>query len=104
LYVETVAALAQAERMDRITHREHNAAIVSLNDLWREFDLLETDDQVIGRAAELARLQALRGYDAVHCASAELIPDPDLIVASGDKRLLAACADLGMVTADVNPS
>ncbi|MDX6235284.1 MAG: uncharacterized protein QOG10_99 [Kribbellaceae bacterium] len=44
---------------------------------------------------------SLRGYDAVHCAAAEQVEE-DLVVAAGDQRLLAACAQLGISTADVN--
>lgn len=104
LYVEASAALAQAHRLSRLDGDEHRAGRRQLDQLWREFEIVEADRQIVDRAADLAYLQALRGCDAVHCASAELIPAPDLVVASGDKRLLAACADLGMVTADVKAS
>ncbi|MGH3939622.1 MAG: hypothetical protein ACRDTG_13525 [Pseudonocardiaceae bacterium] len=53
------------------------------------------------RAAHLAHHCALRGYDAVHCASAEQLDDDDLVVAAGDQKLLNACSSLGMATADV---
>jgi hypothetical protein len=46
-------------------------------------------------------MMSLRGYDAVHCAAAEQVEE-DLVVAAGDQRLLAACAQLGISTADVN--
>lgn len=99
LYVEAAAALARARRMDRITDRNHRAALHSLDDLWRDFRVTEVDEVVIRRAAELADRHALRGYDAVHCASAERIADADLVVASGDKELLAACTELALATA-----
>jgi predicted nucleic acid-binding protein len=99
LYVEAAAALARARRMDRITERHHQAAVASLSDLWRDFRVVEVDDFVTRRAAELADRCALRGYDAVHCASAERIDAPDLVVASGDKEVLGACAELGLATA-----
>jgi predicted nucleic acid-binding protein len=99
LYVEAAAALARARRMGRITDRSHHAALQSLDDLWRDFRVTELDETVIRRAAELADRHALRGYDAVHCASAERIADADLVVASGDKDLLAACTELGLATA-----
>jgi uncharacterized protein len=102
LYAEASAALAQAERMDRIAADEHLGAIRSLEQLWPEFDLVEVDDAVVRRAAEIARSEALRGYDSVHCASADQVADADLIVASGDKKLLNACRSLGLTTADVN--
>lgn len=99
LYVEAAAALARARRMGRITDRNQRAALDSLDDLWRDFRVVEVDETVTRRAAELADLQALRGYDAVHCASAERIDAPDLVVASGDKDVLTACRELGLATA-----
>jgi uncharacterized protein len=53
-------------------------------------------------AAELADVLALRGYDAVHCASAGQFEDADFVVASGDKRLLDAWKSLGLATFDTN--
>ncbi len=44
---------------------------------------------------------ALRGYEAVHCASAEQLNDGDLAMATGDWKLRDACMSLGMATADV---
>ena len=70
--------------------------------MWAEFEVVEADSAVVGRAAELAYSEALRGYDAAHCASAEQVADDDLVVASGDRALLAACARLGMSTAATN--
>ena len=99
LYVEAAAALARARRINRITDRHHRAALHSLDDLWSDFQVTELDEVVIRRAAELADRLALRGYDAVHCASAERIADADLVVASGDKDLLAACTELALATA-----
>jgi uncharacterized protein len=102
LYVESAAALAQAERMGRIGAREHLAALRLLDQLWAEFQVVEADELLVSRAAELAKQVALRGYDAVHCASAEQVASDDLVVASGDRRLLIACAEIGLLTADTN--
>lgn len=98
LYVEAAAALARARRMGRITGANHRAAVVALDDLWRDFRVVEVDESMTRRAAELADRQALRGYDAVHCASAERISSADLVVASGDKELLTACTALALAT------
>jgi predicted nucleic acid-binding protein len=99
LYVEAAAALARARRIVRITDRNHRAALDSLDDLWRDFRVVEVDETVTRRAAELADRHALPGYDAVHCASAGRIDAPDLVVASGDKDVLAACTELALATA-----
>lgn len=64
--------------------------------------MAELDDVVVRRAAVLAHRFALRGYDAVHCASAEQLGDDDVVAASGDHRLLDAWTELGMTTFDSN--
>lgn len=99
-YVESAAALAQGLRMARLTKPQHRAALGLLDRLWPEFEVVEADDTVIVRGAELAYRFRLRGYDAVHAASAEQLDDHDLVVASGDRQLLNACIGLGMATAD----
>ncbi|WP_102145629.1 type II toxin-antitoxin system VapC family toxin [Mycobacterium hubeiense] len=102
LYIETAAALAQAERMGRLTEGEHLQARRRLNQLWSEMDVIEVDEQVVTKAADLAYRLALRGYDAVHAASAEQLEDEDVVSASGDERLLAAWLELGMATYNTN--
>jgi len=50
-------------------------------------------DAALARAAgELAERHALRGYDAVHLASAIAIDDPNLVMATWDRDLSAAAA------------
>ncbi|WP_406233484.1 type II toxin-antitoxin system VapC family toxin [Nocardia sp. NBC_01009] len=102
LYIETAAALAQAHRMARLRDAEYAACRHLLDQLWPQIEITEVDEALILRAAELADLLALRGYDAVHCASAEQVEDTDLVVASGDKRLLEAWKALGLATFDTN--
>lgn len=103
-YVEAAAALAQALRLRRLTHKSHQAAVRILDRMWDEFDVVDVDDQIVRRAAQLAYTCALRGYDAVHCASAEQLSDADLVVVTGDRKLLDACLSLGMAAADVTNS
>jgi predicted nucleic acid-binding protein len=102
LYVETAAALAQAGRMGRLTEGEHLQVLPRLGQMWSEMDVIEVDEQVVTRAADLAHRLALRGYDAVHAASAEQLDDDDVVAASGDQRLLTAWMELGMATYDTN--
>ncbi|OIN81361.1 type II toxin-antitoxin system VapC family toxin [Mycobacterium malmoense] len=96
LYVETAAALAQALRMGRLTAGEHVQARRSLDQMWSEMDVIEADEQLVLHAADLAHRLSLRGYDAVHCASAEQLDDDDVVAASADQRLLSAWLELGM--------
>jgi predicted nucleic acid-binding protein len=102
LYVEAAAALAQAHRMERLTDGQQERALELLDRLWAEVDVVEVDQPLVLAAAAAARRLAQRGYDAVHCASAEQLADDDLVAASGDRRLLAAWHELGIATYDVN--
>ena len=80
----------------------HRVCVANLEYFWPEVLPLEVDDRLVRRAAELAHRFGLRGYDAVQCASAEKIADGDLVAASGDVKLLAAWADLGIATFNPN--
>jgi uncharacterized protein len=103
-YVEAAAALAQAHRLGRLTLKEHADSLTRLDDLWEQINVVEVDDVLIRRAAELAALFGLRGYDAVHCASAEQLIDQDLVAAAGDSQFLDAWNSLGVATFDPNAS
>jgi uncharacterized protein len=89
-------------RLERLTRAGQQSALRILDELWAEFDVVEVADDIVHRAAQLAHTCALRGYDAVHCASAEQLYEDGLVVASGDRKVLDACAFLGMATADTN--
>ena len=50
-------------------------------------------------AGDLAQARALRGYDAVHLASALRVGDPDVVLVTGVGALLAAAGAEGLATA-----
>ncbi len=99
-YVEVAAALAQARRLERLTPREHNSALRGLDGLWSQMQIAEIDQTLVERAAELAQQFALRGYDAVHAASAEIVNGDGVVAGSGDRELLEAWRGLGVNTYD----
>jgi predicted nucleic acid-binding protein len=100
--VETHAALAQAHRMHRVDDAGLERARSTLVALWDQVDTLTPDTRILERAASLAYEYGLRGYDAVHCASAVELLDGDLVGVSGDHTLLAAWQALGLATADTS--
>ncbi len=102
MYIESAAALAQAHRMGRISPDQHTVSRQRLDTLWQQLDVVELDDAFVREAGTLAFDHALRGYDAAHCAAASLVNAPDVVAASGDKRLLAAWTSMGIATFDVN--
>ncbi|MFC4375703.1 type II toxin-antitoxin system VapC family toxin [Nocardia halotolerans] len=102
LYAESTAALAQAHRMGRLGAPELTAALRLRDDYWQQFEVLEADELLVQLAATFAQEHGLRGYDAVHCAAAAQLEDPDLVAASGDRKLLAAWKALGAAAFDTN--
>lgn len=101
LYVEAVAAVAQAERLGRISARQRRQGLHILDDLWECVDIVELDHALMGAAASMALTHGLRGYDAAHCAAAAAVSDRELVAASGDTRLLAAWRAEGLAVVDV---
>lgn len=100
LYVEASAVLTQARRTGRLTDEQWRGAIELLDGIWEHLDVVNVGEALVREAAELARHCDLGGYAAVHCASAGRFAGDDVVVISGDQRLLAACRQLGMATAD----
>jgi uncharacterized protein len=99
IYPEARAALAQAERLGRLTARHLRDAVTEFDSLFEEIDLVEVDDALARRAGELAEARRLRGYDAVHLAAADRVRDPNVVVIAGDGALLDAAAAEGMAVA-----
>lgn len=101
IYPEARAALAQAERLRRITARQLRDAVTAFDALLDEIDLVEVDDALARRAGELAEVRQLRGYDAVHLAAADRVRDPNVVVIAGDGTLLGAAVAEGMAVAEL---
>lgn len=101
-YVEVAAALAMAERRERLSAAEYDTAWTTFTEIWPDVDVIDVTSLVLSSAGAFARSLALRGYDAVHCASAAAVSDPDLVSVSGDSGLLGAWRRLGMAVLDTN--
>jgi predicted nucleic acid-binding protein len=101
VYPEARAALAQAERLGRLTARQLRNAVTGFEALFEQIDLVEVDDVLARRAGELAEVRQLRGYDAVHLAAADRVRDPNVVMITGDGALLAAATAEGMAVAEL---
>ena len=104
LYPESRAALAAARRGHRIEDPQHLAALGELDELWQEIDVLELTERLARRAGELAEAHALRGYDAIHLASAEAVLDTGSVMVVADARLSEAAAAIGLEALVPGPS
>lgn len=99
-YVEVGAALAMAERRQRVTAREHDRAWTNFLELWTAIDVVDVSEEITTSAATLTRPYSLRGYDAVHCATAIAVNDQELVAAAGDRQLLDAWREQGLAVFD----
>jgi predicted nucleic acid-binding protein len=70
--------------------RTLRSAVRRIDELCGELDVIGLDAPLARAAGELAQQHALRGYDAVHLASAIAIADPDLVMATWDRDLASA--------------
>jgi len=96
--VEARAALAAAERSNRLTTAEHRRAKASLTAHLDQVNIVEVDAHLITAASELAEREGLRGYDAVHLAAA-LVVGVDALT-SADADLCSAAARRGLSVAN----
>lgn len=86
-YAEARAAFARKRREQAITLRDYRTLVQDFDDDWETFFIVDVSDLLIKRAGQLVEKFALRGYDAVHLASA-------LVVAEhGSQTVTFACVD-----------
>lgn len=69
---EVVAALAKAIRVGVLERAQATAAVQLFRSQWPDYARIQVTEATINRADELAWTHGLRGYDAVHLASAVL--------------------------------
>jgi predicted nucleic acid-binding protein len=101
VYPEARAALAQAERLDRVSARDLRRAVRALDSRFEEMNLVEIDDPLAHLAGEKAEDHGLRGYDAVHLAAALRVHDPDVVLIAGDRALATAANSEGLAVAQL---
>jgi hypothetical protein len=96
LYPEARAALAAARRHGRPVDVDADATGDAIDTRMEGAHVVAPTYRLVHEAGELAESRALRGFDAVHLASA-LQHGPDTVVVTADKRLAAAAVAEGMV-------
>lgn len=89
-YPEGRAALSAARRARRLTTSSHAKAVAEFESAQRELRLLGLDRTLTRHAGELADRFGLRGYDALHLASALALVGDAVAVVSWDRQLRQA--------------
>ena len=97
-YPEGRAALAAAGRARRLTPAGYRNALADLEDVHAGALIVAIDEPLAREARYLAAEHHLRGYDAVHLASA-LRLGPDTTLITWDEQLKRAAIDCGLAVA-----
>lgn len=107
---EMIAALFRKARTGELSRAAAIRSAQDFKDDWKwQYQVLEINAALSERAMTLAEKHGLRGYDAVHLASALLLHEtrrashlPDLVFLAADDTLLQAAAAEGLCTDNPN--
>ncbi|HEY1537782.1 MAG TPA: type II toxin-antitoxin system VapC family toxin [Solirubrobacteraceae bacterium] len=97
-YPEARAALAAARRASRLTEHGYRTSLTDLEALHGATLVVGIDDSLARHAGDLAAEHHLRGYDAVHLASALRLGDRTTLI-TWDQRLQHAAVTAGLAVA-----
>jgi uncharacterized protein len=100
-YVEARAAFARKRRERGLGPQDYRNILQNFNGDWQSYFAVDISEASVKMAAQLAEKHALRGYDAIHLASAvTLRREGDQLVASScfDGRLSLAARREGLKT------
>jgi uncharacterized protein len=95
-YPEGRAALAAARRLDRLRKDEHREALAAFEELHAELVTVGVDQELAARTGEYAEELELRGYDAVHLATALELGDEEVVLVTWDRDLARAAERVGL--------
>jgi uncharacterized protein len=89
-YAEARAAFARRHRENALKLREYRRLVSSLNEDWESYLIVQIRDEMVRSAGDLAEKHGLRGFDAIHLASAMALRDglkTPIVFSSSDQRL-----------------
>ena len=95
-YAEARSAFARRLREHSITSEAHERIVATMNRDWIEFDRVVVSDDLAYTAGHIAASHALRGYDAIHLATAVALhrSSDNLRFLAFDARLVEAARHL----------
>jgi len=95
-YPEGRAALAAARRAKRLTLRLYRDSLQSFDQVYAELVTVGVDEQLTRAAGMCASEFNLRGYDAVHLATAMDLAEDDVALVTWDRDLSRAALEVGL--------
>ena len=97
---ETAAALAKANRLNVLTNHDADRAMSRFREEWPDIIRIQVTEFVVARADQVAWEYGLRGFDAVHLASALLWHEQlnqEVSFATFDRQLWLAVRNSGLL-------
>ena len=98
-YVETRAAFSRRRRDGSLTLADYHRVVREFEREWERYFVIPVTDSMIKSAGKLAETHGLRGYDALHLASADYFREKTnepVIFGCWDSRLEAAARRQGL--------
>jgi len=103
-YAEFFSAINRKKRDGVLPDEKYSMAIEEFQDDWRTIEQIEVTDQLNEKIAHLTTLYPLRGFDAIHLASAlyfqESVAEP-VIFLCADRRLNDAARNERLIVVDL---
>ena len=103
-YAEIYAALNRKKREGHLSTRDYRLVCEEFEDDWQAYVRVDLQDEILSLCRDLTERHPLRGFDAVHLASA-LILQRDLgekiAFTAADARLLEAAAAEDLLSVNV---
>jgi uncharacterized protein len=91
-YAEARAVFARMRRERLLKPRLYAATVAAFNDEWERLNLVQMTDPVVRAAGDLVERHPLRGFDALHLASA-------IRLRGDDARITFCCHDARLAAA-----
>lgn len=98
-YVETRSALGALARDGRLRGSRGDQARLELERVWRDLNVVQLDDYLVGLSGDVTERSRLRAGDAIHLASALVVDEPELVFVTWDHELARAAREVGLAVA-----
>ena len=103
-FAEVHAGLKRKHREGFLSGRDYTLSVRQFEADWESYIRVDLHDEILRLARDLIRKHPLRGFDAIHLASAlsvKRVTGEDLPFAAADTRLLRAAASEHLISINV---